>query len=238
MYPCHLSLRPSGHSSAWRHRFASVTRVAMYFALASLFLLLPQSSPLLAGSFPRQSGGDLIPLGGHGELLDNDAVPITARPKELSSAVYLPIIYGKNSDLVEALAEAGPYSTFLQVLEATDQLGILHGEGPLTLLAPTDAAFDALPQGALEQLLAQLATNPEGQLYHITRYHILPGAYSSIDFADGQTIETLQGADVRFSVSENDIYVNGAAIVERDLIGSNGLIHGIAAVILPPVEHQ
>ena len=242
MYPCRLSVlpsgRPCGHSSAWRYRLASVTKVAIYFALVSLFLLLPQSSPLLAGSFSRQSGGDLILLGDRGESLNNDAVPSIARPKELPSTVYLPIIYGKNSDLAEVLAEAGQYSTFLQVLEATGQLELLHGEGPLTLLAPTDAAFDALPQGALEQLLAQLATNPEGQLTQIARFHILPGMYWSSDLIDGQSIETLHGADVSVSLRESDIYVNGAEIVERDLIGSNGLIHGISAVILPPIDHQ
>jgi uncharacterized surface protein with fasciclin (FAS1) repeats len=106
----------------------------------------------------------------------------------------------------------------------------LKGEGPFTVFAPTDEAFAALPEGTLDTLLA----DPEGDLTQILLYHVVPGKVMAADLSDGMEAETLQGMSVTFSISDDGAMVDGANIITTDIEVSNGVIHVIDAVLLPP----
>jgi len=135
-------------------------------------------------------------------------------------------------DIVDTLTAAGNFSSLVAALEAAELSAPLRTPGPFTLLAPSDAAFDALPEGALDQLLAK----PDGQLTQILLYHIIPGQLYSNSLSDGEEIPTQQGAAVFLEVQDNFITVNGANISLFDIQAGNGVIHVIDAVILPPID--
>jgi uncharacterized surface protein with fasciclin (FAS1) repeats len=135
-------------------------------------------------------------------------------------------------NLVAALEAAGSFNTLVQALNAAGLTDALEGAGPFTIFAPTDAAFANLPAGALDQLLAQ----PNGQLTQILLFHVLPGRVTSADLTDGMQATTQQGKAVSFEVSGDSVKVNGATVTVPDIAATNGVIHAIDAVILPPPD--
>jgi hypothetical protein len=108
----------------------------------------------------------------------------------------------------------------------------LRGPGPFTVFAPTDDAFAALPQETLDAVLA----DPEGLLTQILLYHVVAGKWMAADLVDGQEIVTLQGAPLTISLSDEGAMVNDANIIATDIEASNGVIHVIDAVLVPPLE--
>lgn len=138
--------------------------------------------------------------------------------------------YKEKADIVDTAAAAGSFSTLLAAAEAADLVGALKGEGPLTVFAPTDEAFAALPEGTLDSLL--LPENKD-QLAGILKYHVVSGQVTS-DMLAGTTTEaeTLNGT---VSIDGTDgVTVNGANVISADVMASNGVIHVIDAVLLPP----
>lgn len=135
-------------------------------------------------------------------------------------------------NLVAALEAQGSFSTLVRALEAANLTTALEGAGPYTIFAPTDAAFAGLPSGALDQLLA----NPTGQLTQILLFHILPGSVADADIEDGLQATTQQGKTVGFEVAGGAVKINGANIAGSEIVASNGVIHAIDAVILPPPD--
>ncbi len=134
--------------------------------------------------------------------------------------------------IVDTLVANGGFKTFVAAMQATNLLNSLKGPGPFTVFAPTDTAFASLPAGALQQLMA----NPTGQLTDIVRYHVIPNKLLAADLADKSEAVTVQGKSVKFEVSGNTIKINGAQIITKDIQASNGVIHVIATVIIPPAE--
>ncbi|MBF9032839.1 fasciclin domain-containing protein [Rhodobacterales bacterium HKCCE2091] len=133
-------------------------------------------------------------------------------------------------DIVDTAAAAGDFSTLLAAAEAAGLVDTLKAEGPYTVFAPTDEAFAALPEGTVESLL--LPENQD-QLSAILLYHVVPGEVMAADLSDGMTAETAQGEAVSFSVGDS-VMVNDATVVSADIAASNGVIHVIDSVILPP----
>lgn len=135
-------------------------------------------------------------------------------------------------DIVTVAVEAGDFETLATALEAADLVETLQGEGPFTVFAPTDEAFAALPEGTLETLL-----EPENvdQLTAILTYHVVSGMVTSEDIEPGD-VETVEGSSVTLSVEDDMVMVNDATVVAADVMASNGVIHVIDAVILPPEE--
>ena len=136
--------------------------------------------------------------------------------------------FAQEADIVDTAAAAGSFSTLLAAAEAAGLVETLRGEGPFTVFAPTDDAFAALPEGTVEGLLA----DPEA-LAAILTYHVIPGEVMSSALTEGMTATTVNGADVTFTL-EGGPKINGANIVRPDVDASNGVIHVIDAVILPP----
>ncbi|GIV71915.1 fasciclin domain-containing protein [Caldilinea sp.] len=135
-------------------------------------------------------------------------------------------------NIAEVAAAAGNFETLLAAVEAAGLVDALTSEGPFTVFAPTDEAFAALPEGTIESLLA----DPEGALTQILLYHVVSGKVMSTDLSDGMTAETLQGSPVTFSIKDGVVKVNDATVIAADIEASNGVIHVIDAVILPPSE--
>jgi uncharacterized surface protein with fasciclin (FAS1) repeats len=134
-------------------------------------------------------------------------------------------------DIVDTAIGAGNFTTLVAALTAAGLIETLKGEGPFTVFAPTDAAFAALPAGTVEDLL-----KPENKdkLIAILTYHVVPGAVMSTDLTEGMMATTVNGAQVTITL-EGGAKVNGAVISAADIKASNGVIHVIDSVILPPM---
>ena len=136
------------------------------------------------------------------------------------------------SDIVDTAVAAGDFTTLVAAVQAAGLVDTLKGEGPFTVFAPTDAAFAALPEGTVDTLLM-----PENrdQLVSILTYHVVPGAVMSSDLTEGMTAATVQGGDVTFTL-DGGAKVNDANITAADIAASNGVIHVIDTVIMPPAN--
>jgi uncharacterized surface protein with fasciclin (FAS1) repeats len=132
-------------------------------------------------------------------------------------------------DIVAVASTTEGFSTLVAALEAAGLVEVLQGEGPFTVFAPTDEAFAALPAGLLEKLLL-----PENLavLQAILTYHVVSGAVYSTDVVAGD-VATVEGSNVTLA-TDAGVTVNGANVVLADVEASNGVIHVIDAVIVPP----
>lgn len=131
--------------------------------------------------------------------------------------------------IVDVATEAGSFTTLLAAAEAAGLVETLQGEGPYTVFAPTDEAFAALPEGTLDGLLA----DPEA-LADILLYHVVPGEVMAADVVELESATTAQGSDITITVDGDMVMVNEANVTATDIAASNGVIHVIDAVILPP----
>jgi uncharacterized surface protein with fasciclin (FAS1) repeats len=147
-----------------------------------------------------------------------------------AAAFAMPSWAGGMKDAVDTAVEAGTFTTLVAAVEAAGLVETLKGPGPFTIFAPTDAAFAALPAGTVEDLL-----KPENKekLAAILTYHVVPGKVMSTDLTEGMKAATVQGGEVTITL-EGGPKVNGATISGPDVETSNGVIHVIDAVILPP----
>ena len=138
---------------------------------------------------------------------------------------------GHSKDIVDTAVGAGTFTTLAAALDAAGLVETLKGEGPFTVFAPTDDAFAALPEGTVESLL--LPENKD-QLTAILTYHVVPGKVMSTDLSNGMTAATVQGGDVTI-MTEGGVMVNDATVTTADIEASNGVIHVIDKVIMPPM---
>jgi uncharacterized surface protein with fasciclin (FAS1) repeats len=133
-------------------------------------------------------------------------------------------------NIVETAVGAGDFTTLVAAVEAAGLVETLSGEGPFTVFAPTDAAFAALPEGTVEGLLEDTEA-----LTAVLTYHVVAGSVMSGDLSDGMTAATVNGADITISIDGDTVMVNDATVVTADIETSNGVIHVIDSVILPPM---
>lgn len=132
-------------------------------------------------------------------------------------------------DIVETAVAAGSFTTLAAALEAADLVTVLKGDGPFTVFAPTDEAFAKLPEGTVEALLAD-----KDALVRVLTYHVVSGAVGSEAVVGIDQAETVAGISAPIEVRMGDVYVAGAKVVMADIAASNGVIHVIDAVMLPP----
>ena len=158
-------------------------------------------------------------------------IPVPAQPVEPAAAEEAPAELGT---IVDIAVGAGDFNTLVAAVTAAGLAETLQGEGPFTVFAPTDAAFAALPEGTVEALLE----DPAGALTDILLYHVVAGKVMSGDLSDGMTAETVQGAPITVGIADGVVTINEATVVVADIEASNGVIHVIDAVILPPAEEE
>ncbi|MBT8401094.1 MAG: fasciclin domain-containing protein [Rhodothermia bacterium] len=156
--------------------------------------------------------------------------------------VTTPVLAGCDSDsasdpdplpsIFETAQEAG-FSTLVAAVEAADLVSVLDEGGPFTVFAPTDAAFAALPEGTVEELL-----KPENKstLAGILTYHVVEGIVTAEQVVNLTSAKTVQGQEIAISVEDGNVFINGAQVTTPNVEAENGIIHIIDAVLLPPTE--
>ena len=132
--------------------------------------------------------------------------------------------------VVDIIVESDHHNTLEAAVIAAELAGPLSGEGPFTVFAPTDAAFDALPDGMLEMLLM----DPTGDLADILTYHVLAADVRAADLSDGQVATTLLGEDITVTINTDGIFINDAEVIVANILAENGVVHVIDAVLTPP----
>lgn len=138
--------------------------------------------------------------------------------------------FAQDKNIVQLAAETPALTTLVTALKAAGLAEALSGEGPFTVFAPTNKAFENLPAGVLESLL-----KPENkdQLVAVLTYHVIPATVMSTDLKDGQVAKSVQGEDVAVDLKKG-VKINNATVTKADIKASNGVVHVIDAVILPP----
>jgi uncharacterized surface protein with fasciclin (FAS1) repeats len=131
--------------------------------------------------------------------------------------------------IVDIAVADGRFTTLVAALQAADLVDTLNGEGPFTVFAPTDDAFAALPEGTVDALLADIPT-----LTNILLYHVVPGKVLAADVVNLPSADTVLGEAVKITVDGGTVKVNDAQVIITDIEASNGVIHVIDAVLLPP----
>jgi len=136
------------------------------------------------------------------------------------------------NDIVDLAVQTDILSTLVAAVQAGDLVEVLKGDGPFTVFAPTNEAFAKLPAGTVETLL-----KPENkaQLVAVLTYHVIPGKVYSKDLKDGMKAKTAQGAEITISLKDGSAMVNNATVAAADIEASNGVVHVIDTVILPPM---
>lgn len=135
-----------------------------------------------------------------------------------------------SNNIVENAAGSSEHTTLVAAVKAADLAETLSGTGPFTVFAPTNAAFDALPAGAVDGLL-----KPENKdkLTKVLTYHVVSGSYKAADLTDGMELTTVEGGKLKVSVKEGVVMVGGAKVTTADVVSSNGVTHVIDAVLMP-----
>lgn len=133
-------------------------------------------------------------------------------------------------NLVDTAAAQGSFKTFSRALQAAGLVETLKSAGPYTVFAPTDAAFDKLPAGKLDNWL-----KPENkaELISVLKYHVTPGRVLAADVGKLSQTKTEQGETAKIRMSGNKVTINDANVTLTDIASSNGVIHPIDAVLVP-----
>jgi len=139
--------------------------------------------------------------------------------------------HAAQKNLVDTAKGAGQFKTLATALDAAGLASTLKGEGPFTVFAPTDAAFAKLPADTLENLL-----KPENkqQLVAILTYHVVPGKIEAAKVVKLDEAKSVNGKMIDIKVRDGAAMVNDARVTETDIVASNGIIHVIDTVIMPP----
>lgn len=151
------------------------------------------------------------------------------------AVLTLPALAGTHAkpskDLVDVAVSAGSFKTLATALKAAGLIDTLKGAGPFTVFAPTDEAFAKLPKGTLEKLLL-----PENKtkLQAVLTYHVVSGRVLAADVVKMTEATTVNGAMLPVSINGMMVRVGEANVIKTDIHASNGLIHVIDRVLLPP----
>ncbi len=136
-------------------------------------------------------------------------------------------------DIVDTAVAAGSFNTLAKALQAGGLVDTLKGKGPFTVFAPTDDAFAKLPAGTLEDLL-----KPENKakLVSILTYHVLPKKMMAADVVKQKKAKTVQGSFVKIKTMDGKVMINDAQVIKADVMATNGVIHVIDTVLIPPAK--
>lgn len=168
-----------------------------------------------------------------GILVACDATTTTSATEETSEETAIQEVEEEKvtarNTVVDIAIGSADHSTLVTALSAADLVTTLEGNGPFTIFAPTDAAFEKLPAGTVDNLV-----KPENKekLSGVLTYHVVSGNILVSDLSDGQVINTLSGEELKVSKKDGNVMINGANITTADLDGSNGVVHVIDAVLI------
>jgi uncharacterized surface protein with fasciclin (FAS1) repeats len=146
-----------------------------------------------------------------------------------STAATAPAQPRQSRDIVQTAVAAGQFKTLARLLTRAGLVGALETPGPYTVFAPTDAAFAKLPKKTLESLLADKA-----KLKAVLLYHVVPGKVTAADVVKLSAAKTLAGKKIRIKVAGSNVFVNTAEVTKPDVMATNGVIHVVNRVLIPP----
>jgi len=135
------------------------------------------------------------------------------------------------NDIVQTAISAGNFTTLATALTEAGLVDALKGKGPFTVFAPTDDAFKKLPKGALDNLLKD-----KEALKNVLLYHVVSGNVASTDVVKLDKATTLNGSDVKIKTVDGKVMINDSKVTAADVKASNGIIHVIDTVLLPPTK--
>ena len=151
--------------------------------------------------------------------------------KKQQNASFASTSASEEQDIVATAVGAGSFKTLVAAAKAAGLVETLQSKGPLTVFAPTDEAFAKIPKAAIADLL-----KPENKekLVAILTYHVVPGKVTAADVVKVKKAKTVEGADVNVKVSDKGVMINNAKVLKTDIMCSNGVIHVIDTVLMPP----
>jgi uncharacterized surface protein with fasciclin (FAS1) repeats/predicted lipoprotein with Yx(FWY)xxD motif len=162
---------------------------------------------------------------------------LTSFSKSLFSVFILVVLFSftnrANNTVVDVIVNSEVHTTLEAALIAAGLVETLQGEGPFTVFAPTNAAFAALPAGTVEALLADIPT-----LTSILTYHVVGAKAMSTELTDGQMIATVNGKEIKVTINEDGVFINGAKVTVSNIEAGNGVVHVIDAVLVPSPDIQ
>ncbi len=157
--------------------------------------------------------------------------PVQAKPMAKPAPTTAPTMATTAKGTIVDVAAANPsFSTLVAAVKAAGLVETLSGKGPFTVFAPTNAAFAALPKGTVETLLKPAN---KAKLIKVLTYHVVPGKVESKTLKSGP-VKTVEGATVTVKVAGGKVIVNKSTVTTADIAASNGVIHVIDRVLLPP----
>ena len=136
-------------------------------------------------------------------------------------------------NVVQTAIGSPDHTTLFTAVKTAGLVDVLSNAGPFTVFAPTNAAFEKLPEGTVEGLLKE---DKRDQLRNILQYHVYVGSLSAESFEDGQSLGQVNGGRVTIGVKDGKVTLNGNAHIVASIPASNGIIHVIDAVLLPPAK--
>jgi uncharacterized surface protein with fasciclin (FAS1) repeats len=134
-------------------------------------------------------------------------------------------------DIIDVALAAGQFKTLATALTEADLVSTLKGKGPFTVFAPTDAAFAKLPKAALANLLKD-----KEALKKVLLYHVVSGKVMAKDVVKMSSGKTIEGSDIKIAVKGKNVMLNKSLVLKTDINTSNGVIHVIDTVLMPPVK--
>jgi len=146
-----------------------------------------------------------------------------------STAATAPAQPRQSRDVVQTAVAAGQFKTLARLLTRAGLVGALEKPGPYTVFAPTDAAFAKVPRQTLDALLADKA-----KLKAVLLYHVVSGKVVAADVVKLSSARTLEGKRVRIKVAGTNVFVNTAKVTKPNVMASNGVIHVVNRVLIPP----
>ncbi len=195
---------------------------------ASEVVNLESATTLLGEDITIEVVGEDVVLNGEVEVIVTD-IEASNGIIHVIDAVLLPP--EDLPSIAEIAVEDGRFTTLVAALEAAGLVETLSGEGEFTVFAPTDEAFTALPEGVLDTLLA----DPEGDLTNILLYHVIEGIFLAEDVVTLESATTLLGENITITVTDDGVILNDTVmVIITDIQASNGVIHVIDAVLIPP----
>jgi uncharacterized surface protein with fasciclin (FAS1) repeats len=215
--------------------FGALTDILLYHTLGSTVLSTDLSDGMMAMTL---QGSDItVTINADGVFI-NDAQVIVADITadngvvHVIDAVLLPPPPPPTNTILDIVVNSADHNTLEAAVVAAGLQGALSGAGPLTVFAPTDAAFAALPAGTVDALLA----DPNGALTQVLLYHAVSGVALSTDLNNGMMITTIQGQDVTVTINADGVFINDAQVIVADIMADNGVVHVIDAVLVPELN--
>jgi uncharacterized surface protein with fasciclin (FAS1) repeats len=188
-----------------------------------------EAAPMAPEAAPMAPEAEAAPMTPETAPMAPEAEAAPTAPNAQTPAPSTPIA-ATTGTIVDIASASDSFETLVAALTEAELAEVLQGEGPFTVFAPTDEAFAALPAGTVEELL-----KPENRamLVQVLKYHVVSGAYPASSLSSGE-VPTVEGSTVTVTVSDGQVTVNDATVIQPDITATNGVIHAIDRVILPP----